>query len=130
MTIFRFEAVDANGQTREGILDAATPRQARDQLRAQGLLPVAVSESHADTAEALSARSRAWLRSGELALLTRQLATLLTAGLPLEEALAACAAQTENQRAHKLLDDIRSDVLAGHALAATLGRYPRAFPPL
>jgi general secretion pathway protein F len=130
MTVYRFEAVDADGQTREGVLDAGSPRQARDQLRARGLLPVKVRESHEDAAEINTARSRARLPASELTLLTRQLATLLVAGLPLEEALAACAAQTESERAKKLLAAIRSEVVAGHSLASTLARYPRAFPPL
>lgn len=130
MTAYRFEAVDPDGQTREGLLEAPTPRLARDQLRAQGLLPVAVVESHEGAAAAASARTRVSLRAPELALLTRQLATLLVAGLPLEQSLVALTEQTDSERVRTLLTAVREEVVGGHPLAATLARYPRAFPPL
>ncbi len=126
MAAFRFEAVDDQGRMRQGVVDADTPRAARDQLRAQGLTPTAV------TAALPRADSSAWLRlpAPLLALTTRQLATLTQSGLPLDQALAAVGEQADDPRAAKLAASLRAHVTTGESLTAALARYPRAFSPL
>ncbi len=126
LAAYRWEAVDDQGRMRQGVVDADTPRAARDQLRAQGLTPTAV------TAAAPRADSSGWLRlpAPLLALTTRQLATLTQSGLPLDQALAAVGEQADDPRAAKLAASLRAHVTTGEALTAALARYPRAFSPL
>ena len=126
MAAFRWEAVDEQGRVRQGIVDADTPRAARDQLRAQGLTPTVMS------AAAPRADASAWLRlpPALLALTTRQLATLTQSGLPLDQALAAVGEQADDPRAARLATALRAHVTTGESLPAALARYPRAFSSL
>jgi len=126
MAAYRWEAVDGQGHVRQGVVDADTPRAARDQLRAQGLTPTAV------TAAAPRADGSAWLRlpPALLALTTRQLATLTQSGLPLDQALAAVGEQADDPRASKLVTSLRAHVSTGESLINGMARYPRAFSSL
>jgi len=126
MTTFRFEAVDAQGNLRHGLLDADDARAVRDRLRADGLTPTAV-----DPAPERGARlARARLAATVLALFTRQLAALVHSGMPLDQALAAVGEQADDPAAAKLVAALRTHVLAGESLPLALGRYPRTFSPL
>ena len=126
MGAFRFEAVDAHGRLRHGLLDADSPRAVRDRLRADGLTPTAV--------DAAPARGdplhRTRLPAPALALLTRQLASLVQSGMPLDQALVAVSEQADEARVAKLVDVIRTNVMAGESLPAALSRFPRTFTPL
>jgi len=126
MTAFRFEAVDAQGRMRHGLLDAENPRAVRDLLRADGLTPTAVDPAP----ERRSPLQRTRLPAAVLALLTRQLASLVQSGMPLDQALLAVAEQADDGQAAALVTAIRSHVMAGEALPAALSRYPRTFAPL
>ncbi len=126
MTAFRFEAVDAHGRLREGLLDAENARAVRDRLRADGLTPTAVDAAPGPR----NALARLRLPSGALALTTRQLASLVQSGMPLDQALAAVGEQADDARAASLCDALRAHVMAGESLGAALSRYPRTFPPL
>src|SRR4051794_28806855 len=95
MTAFRWEAVDAQGRLRHGLLDAETARAARDRLRADGLTPTAV-DSAPDRGNALA---QTHLASDQVALSTRQLATLVQSGMPLDQALGAIAEQADDAKA-------------------------------
>ncbi|GAA5235102.1 type II secretion system protein GspF [Verticiella sediminum] len=129
MPSFRFEAADATGRIERGTLDADTARGARNQLRARGLTPLQVED-----AGAASAQARGWfaprLTDAELAWATRQMASLLSARLPLEETLSATAEQAERRYLAEVLAGVRSDVRAGHRLADALGSRPRDFPEI
>jgi len=135
MAGFRYEALDASGRVRRGVLESDSPRQARAQLRELQLNPLSV-ESLA--AAAVSARHAATpglrLRSGigraALALLTRQFATLLGAGLTIEQTLNALVEQAETESVRRVLAAVRGEVLAGHPLAQALAAHPRDFPEL
>lgn len=126
MGAFRWEAVDGAGRLREGVLEGETARAVRDQLRADGLTPTAVDAAPAGGDGAAFVRLPAPL----LALTTRQLATLVLSGLPLDQALAAVAEQADDARAARLATLLRTHVAAGEALPAALARYPRSFSPL
>jgi len=129
MPTFRYEALDADGRSRFGSLEAITPRAARDTLRAQGLAPVDVAESTAIPSPA----GRSWgrgLSNDEVSLLTRQLATLLMAGSPLEQALSAVGRQADRQAVKATLDRVRDAVVAGQTLAQAMSLEPRTFSPL
>lgn len=121
---FRWEAVDAQGRARRGVLEADSARGLRDRLRAEGLTPVAVEPAGAGAAVPLHVPPR------ELALATRQLATLTQAGMTLDAALGAAAAQADDARAEKLFAALRQHVGGGESLSSALARYPRTFPPL
>ena len=127
MTAFRFEAVDAQGRLQQGLLDADNPRAVRDRLRADGLTPTAVDPAPARRGHPLD---RTRLPAASLALLTRQLASLVQSGMPLDQALVAVGEQADDARAAKVVDAIRSNVTAGESLPAALSRFPRTFTPL
>src|SRR4029077_6172543 len=99
MPAFRWEAVDAEGRVRQGVLEADSPRAARDRLRAEGLTPTAVAQAAA-RADLLPA---ARLPTALVTLTTRQLATLVQSGMPLDQALAAVAEQADDLRAAKII---------------------------
>ena len=127
MPVFRYEAVDAAGRTRRGMLEAGSPRAARDALREGGLFPTAVEAA----AGAGSARVDATrLAPSVLALVTRQLATLVVSGMPLDQALTAVAEQADQPSAVRVLGAIREQVAAGEPLAAAMSRFPRGFSEL
>src|SRR5690606_37070360 len=117
MPSFRFEASDAVGNIENGLLDADTARGARAQLRARGLLPLAVEPIAAQTAGGKRALFAPKLSDAELAWATRQLSSLLSANLPLDAALGATGEQAERKYVAEVLGAIRSDVRAGHRLA-------------
>ena len=131
MGAFEYVALDSAGRESRGVLEGDTPRHVRQQLRERSLLPVKVNE----VAERESKKRRRFtirrgISSGELALLTRQLATLTQSGLPLEEALLAVSQQTDNPRAKSIMLGVRSRVMEGHTLADGLAEFPHAFPEL
>ena len=113
MGAFEYVAIDATGRERKGILEGDTARQVRQILREQSLLPVSVSEI--EHKEGRRQRRRFTLRRGmsaaDLALATRQLATLVRSGLPLEEALLAVSEQSERPRIKSVMLGVRSKVM-------------------
>ncbi|HTI16409.1 MAG TPA: type II secretion system inner membrane protein GspF [Trinickia sp.] len=132
MPAFRFEAIDTAGHAQKGVLDADSARSARAQLRTQGLTPLVV-EPAGNAARGERSRRLALgrkLSSREQAILTRQLASLLIAGLPLDEALAVLTDQAERDYIRELTAAIRAEVLGGHSLANALAQHPRDFPEI
>jgi len=126
MDAFRYQALDAAGRSVSGVLQADTARQARVQLRAQGLFPTAVAPVDARTRA-----GRSWARGlpfAELNLVTRQLATLLESGLTMEQSLDALIEQAEVPRTREVLTGIKIEVTAGQSLATALGTYANSFP--
>lgn len=131
MGAFEFVALDKSGKESKGLLEGDTAKHVRQLLREQQLLPVKVSEVAKKESRRQSTVSvRRGLAPSELALLTRQLATLTDAGLPLEEALLAVSQQNENPRAQSILLGVRAKVMEGHTLADGLADFPQAFPEL
>lgn len=126
MSAFRYEAVDARGRVRQGLLDADSVRAVLERLRADGLTPTAVDAAP----ERSAALSRARLPAPALALVTQQLATLVHSGMPLEQALVAVAEQADDSAVAKLATSLRVHVMAGESLPAAMSRYPRTFSPL
>jgi general secretion pathway protein F len=128
---FEYTALDAGGKERTGILEGDTPRHIRQLLREQQLLPVAVTE--VAQKEAKRQRSFSFLRrvsTADLTLFTRQLATLVRAGLPLEESLLAVSQQTEKPRVQSIVLGVRARVMEGHTLADGFAEFPRVFPEI
>jgi len=132
MGAFEYTAVDTAGRERKGVLEGDTARQVRQLLRDQALLPISVGEIA--QRESRHSTKKISLRRGvsaaDLSLLTRQLATLVRSGLPLEEALQAVSEQTEKPRIQTIMMGVRAKVMEGHALADGLADFPAAFPEL
>ena len=134
MPVFEYTALNAQGKKTKGLIDSENVRVARQKLRSQSIFPTDIRES----AEAARAPSRDLTRFfasnkvalKDLALATRQLATLVGAGLPLVSALQALAEQTESAVMKRIVVDIREKVEGGESLAKSLGAFPKAFPRL
>jgi general secretion pathway protein F len=128
---FEYTALDAAGKEKKGILEGDTPRHIRQLLRERQLLPVTVAE----VAQKEAKRQRSFglargISASDLSLLTRQLATLVRAGLPLEESLLAVSQQTEKPRVQSILLGVRAKVMEGHTLATGLAEFPKVFPEI
>ncbi|MEO6974947.1 MAG: type II secretion system inner membrane protein GspF [Gallionella sp.] len=130
MPAFSYEAVDASGASKKGVLNADSARAARSDLRAQGLVPITVDAIAGQLDETGLTKRSAFgdhLSTVELALFTRQLASLLEASLPLEQALSALLEQAERTYMRDLVASIRSEVISGASLSDALARHPRDF---
>jgi general secretion pathway protein F len=128
MPAYSFEALDAQGQTRRGVLEADTARTARSQLRAQDLVPLKV-EPVQRTSSGLNTviwESKVFGTTA-LAVWTRQLSGLVNAGLPLERALSALSDEAETPRQRDLVSALRTEVNAGAPFAKALSQHPREF---
>ncbi len=131
MGAFEYVALDQSGKESKGLIEGDTAKHVRQILRDRHLLPVQVTEVAQKEARRQSTFSlRRGLSTADLALITRQLASLSQSGLPLEEALLAVAQQNDQPRTKSVLLGVRSRVMEGHTLADGLGEYPQAFPEL
>ncbi|OQX12668.1 MAG: type II secretion system protein GspF [Thiothrix lacustris] len=132
MPAFEYLALNAAGKEERGIMEADTPRQIRQLLRNGDLIPLEVNEvaQKQKKAEGRALFGGGRLNPADLALMTRQLATLVRAGSPIEEALGAVVRQTERNSSRRIFSAIRSRVMEGHTLAGALGLFPGAFPVL
>jgi len=132
MPAYTFEALDAQGQTRKGVLEAETVKAARSQLRAQTLVPLKVEPVVTGASDAAGGSKPGFLaprvfNATKLAIWTRQIAGLITSGLPLERALTALADEAEDEKQRNLIAALRAEVNAGASFARALGQHPREF---
>ncbi|PCJ46872.1 MAG: type II secretion system protein GspF [Moraxellaceae bacterium] len=131
MAAYEYTALDNNGKQVKGILEGDSPRQVRNQLKEKGFVPLSVEETVKKSKDKeKKSFSRDSINASELSLLTRQLATLLQAGVPLEETLRAVSKQSEKPKLTNMMLAIRSKVVEGHSLAQALSEFPKAFPEL
>lgn len=131
MPAYEYVAAGGDGRQVKGVLDGDSARQVRAQLRDQGLFPLSVDEvERQETGRGRRLGLRRGVSANQLAVMTRQLATLVRAALPLEEALYATAQQTEQPRLTSLLLAVRARVMEGHTLADGLAEFPQAFPEI
>lgn len=138
MPAYSFEALDSNGSTRKGVIEADTAKTARGMLRAQSLVPLAVEPvgpGAPGTAGANASKQSTTLWSARvfnataLAIWTRQIAGLVSSGLPLERALTALSEEAEDERQRNLVASLRAEVNGGTAFATALAQHPREFAP-
>jgi len=132
MGAFEYTALDKAGREKKGVIEGDAPRQVRQQLRDQGWVPLEVQEvaQRETRGRRRLAMPRRGISATDLALITRQLATLVRAALPLEECLRAVAQQTDRSRLKSMLLAVRSRVMEGHTLAAGLSDFRHIFPEL
>lgn len=130
MPAFRYEAADALGAIKHGVVNADSVRVARAELRGQSLVPISVEAIANQVDAAGETKKRAFgdhLSTLELALFTRQLASLLDASLPLEQAFSALQEQAERSYVRDLIASIRSEIMAGSSLSEAMSHHPRDF---
>ena len=131
MGAYEFVALDKSGKESKGLIEGDTPKHVRQLLRERNMFPVRVTEVAQREAKRQTTFSlRRGLSPGELALITRQMASLSQSGLPLEEVLLAVSQQNDHPRTKSILLGVRSKVMEGHTLADGLGDFPQAFPEL
>jgi general secretion pathway protein F len=131
MAAFDYQAVDSRGKTKKGVIESDTARQARSLLRDQGLMPTEVtptlSKNKSSNGKQSSGNDKGKVSASELALITRQLATLVESGLPLEESLIAVAEQGDKNRIKSMIMGVRTKVTEGYGLAESMAEYPKVF---
>ncbi len=138
MAAFEYTALNDKGREEKGVLEADSLRQVRQILRDRGLTPLGVTPTRAKSSagkgrsfsNVMSSMFSPSLSINDRALVTRQLSTLIGAGLPVEEALLAVSRQSEKPAIHSMMLTIRAKVMEGYSLAQSLGDFPRAFPSL
>ena len=130
MAAFDYQAVDKRGKVKKGIIEGDTPRQARALLRDQGLMPTEVKPSLQKAQQEhkqFSFAGKKKISASDLALITRQLATLVESGLPLEESLLAVAEQCEKNNLKTMVMAVRSKITEGYGLAESMAEFPHVF---
>ncbi len=131
MPAYEYIALDAKGKEEKGMLEADNVRQVRQLLRDSHLTPLEVNQVDKSENKNQTKKQRAGrVKAGDLALLTRQLATLVQSGSPLEEALATTAKQTEKRNVKHIISAVRSRVVEGHTLADGFKMFPSVFPDM
>lgn len=126
MGAYQYQALQKSGKTSKGIIEADSERHARALLREKGLVPMSISQH----TKSMTGQRKEKISAQDLSLFTRQLATLLAAGIPVEESLRGVGEQTEKEKVRRIIIGVRSKVLEGYALAQAMNEYPIAFPEL
>jgi general secretion pathway protein F len=127
---YDYVALDPAGREQRGVLEGDSPRQVRQLLRERNWLPLSVELLRESSRGAGERRRGGRVGAGDVALLTRQLATLVRAALPLEEALLAVSEQSEKPAVQRVIAAVRARVVEGEPLAQALGGFPRVFPEI
>ncbi|MEO1785388.1 MAG: type II secretion system inner membrane protein GspF [Pseudomonadota bacterium] len=128
MAAFEYQALDTAGRTRKGVVTADTPRAARKELRRQALTPLKVAPTRERADEKTTSGRK--IGTGEVVLVTRQLAMLIMSGTPVEEAIGAVGSAAEDAKTRTVLASIRSNVVEGRSLSDALRTEHRSFTPL
>jgi len=134
MPVYEYSAINKAGKSSKGTLDAESIRVARQKLRDQGVFPTAMQEIGEETLTK-SKDIKKYFKSTsvstkELSITTRQLSTLIGAGLPLVSSLHALADQTDSLALKRIMIDVREDVEEGMSFSKSLAKYPKSFPRL
>jgi len=129
MAAFDYQAVDSRGKNKKGVIEGDSAKQVRGLLREQGLIPMEVNPvlAKAESTDKAKRFGRGKISATELALITRQLSTLVESGLPIEESLVAVAEQCDKNRIKSMIMAVRTKVTEGYSLAESMAEYPQIF---
>ena len=130
MAAFDYQAVDGRGKNKKGVIEGDTPRHVRNLLREQGLMPIEVTPSlqkNKQTNKKSFFSGGTKISSAELALITRQLSTLVESGLPIEESLMAVGEQCDKNSLKSMVMAVRTKVTEGYGLAESMAEFPQVF---
>ena len=127
MTTFEYQAKNNRGKKIKGVIEADSIRQVRDKLSQQELIPIQINNVDDNNASVFQ-RWNNKLKTKTLVAITRQLSTLITAGVPLDEALSAVIEQQQTQNVRKIITGVRAKVMEGLSLSQAMSSYPNAFP--
>lgn len=129
MAAFDYQAVDSRGKNKKGVIEGDSAKQVRGLLREQGLIPMEVNPvlAKAESTDKTKRFGRGKISATELALITRQLSTLVESGLPIEESLVAVAEQCDKNRIKSMIMAVRTKVTEGYSLAESMAEYPQIF---
>ncbi|MDP2561933.1 type II secretion system inner membrane protein GspF [Psychrobium sp. 1_MG-2023] len=130
MAAFEYKALDKRGKETKGVIDADSSRQVRAQLREKQLMPIDVKQVASASNKQGKAQSRHKISTADLALITRQLATLIQSALPIEESLKAVAEQCDQPKITSVVMAVRSRVVEGYSLADSMAEFPQIFEKL
>ena len=130
MAAFDYQAVDSRGKNKKGVIEGDTPRHVRNLLREQGLMPIEVTpclqKNKQKNKKSLFAGGKK-ISAAELALITRQLSTLVESGLPIEESLMAVGEQCDKNSVKSMVMAVRTKVTEGYGLAESMAEFPQVF---
>jgi len=131
MALYAYKGIDKSGKNKKGVIDAESERAARTKLKSDGIFPSSVVETNAttDTTKSVALQQRK-VSTSQLAITTRQLATLVAAGMPLVDSLRALADQIDNTRLRSVITEVTDRVNEGSTLADAMKEYPRVFPKI
>ncbi|OGO92432.1 MAG: type II secretion system protein GspF [Coxiella sp. RIFCSPHIGHO2_12_FULL_42_15] len=137
MAVFHYRALDKSGKHKKGVLEADTARHVRQQLQEQGLMALELTSVTDDASSLTSKLNKPFsftrakrMSTQDLSLMTRQIATLLNAGIPLDEVLSGVAKQNTKANVRNIILGVRAKVMEGYTLAMGMGEFPAAFPKL
>ncbi len=135
MAAFEYKALNAKGKQVKGLVEGDNARQARLRLKEQGMIPIDIVEAKGKSSKSANGETskptfKRGISTPDLALITRQLSTLVQSGMPLEECLKAVSEQSEKPRIRSMLAAIRSKVTEGYTLSDSLAEYPHIFDEL
>ncbi len=130
MPAFEYQALDGDGRTHKGVVQGDTPKNVRQGLRDRGLVPLNVVEVRERPARSVPELFHRHISGSDLAVLTRQWATLVRAGLPLDEALSALGDEAGDPTVRRMLIGVRAKVMEGRTLAESLAEFSESFPEL
>ena len=130
MATFSYKALDAKGKQKKGTQEADSARMLRQQLRSEGLTPLEVESVAAKRKKPGSRLIQNKVKTADLALITRQLSTLVASSIPIEESLQAVAEQCDNPKIKNMISSVRGSVIEGHSLAESMRNYPLIFDGL
>lgn len=130
MPAYEFQALNQRGKQENGVIEGDTQRHVSQQLKERKLIPLEIREVREGKAANSLQTYRRHIRIADLSLFTRQLATLVSSGTPLEESLATVARQTEKKAVTRIVLGLRAKIIEGHSLAESMGQFPSVFPAM
>jgi general secretion pathway protein F len=127
---FLYKAIDARGKQKKGTLEADSARLLRQQLRTAGLTPIEVEAVASKTSKSAASLFSSKIKTADLALITRQLSTLVASSIPIEECLHAVAEQCDKAKIKSMIVSVRGGVIEGRSLAESMSGFPLIFDNL